>query len=157
MSLQKIPIDLSNAEFEKDYEFSKSEYFLPSYFKETNLGYLNGAIKQYRGPSNQHVKEYETYYLGHRDHADPRLDPFGHIVKDAPESLIAILAGSILGMILGFLLLKWKEHKDLKDKRILRKFIIYIIAAFVFVLLVTIGLQYLGKYIRESKREHISL
>jgi hypothetical protein len=82
MSPEKIPIDLSNADFEKNYKFPKSKYYLPSNFKETNLGYPNGAIKQYRGPFNQHVKEYDTYYLGHRDHADPRVDPFGHIVKD---------------------------------------------------------------------------
>jgi hypothetical protein len=60
-------------------------------------------------------------------------------------------------MILGFLLLRWKEQKDLKDRRTLRKFVIFIIAGVVSLLLVTIGILYLGKYIRESKRERISM
>ncbi len=154
---EKIPIDLSDAEFEKDYEFPKSNYYLPEDFEETKLGYLDDAIKQYRGPDNQHVKEYDTYYLGHRDHKDPRTDPMGHFVRDAPESIIAILAGSILGIILAVLLLKWKEKKDLNDKKVITRLIIFIIAAIVIVILFTIGILYLGKYIMESKRERVVL
>ena len=65
--------------------------------EETFLGQKNGAQKQYRY-GNLHIREYGENYLVHTDKIDPRQDPFGHLVYDAPEVLIglacAIFAGS---------------------------------------------------------------
>ena len=65
--------------------------------EETFLGQKNGAEKQYRY-GNLHIREYGENYLVHTDKIDPRQDPIGHLVYDAPEVLIglacAIFAGS---------------------------------------------------------------
>ena len=55
-------------------------------FTETNLGSKKGAKKQYRY-ENLHIREYESYYSVHMDKVDPRIDPFGHLLNDAPEYL----------------------------------------------------------------------
>jgi len=65
--------------------------------EETLLGKKNGAYKQYRY-GNLHIKEYDDKFLVHTDKIDPRKDPIGHLIHDAPEVLIglacAIFAGS---------------------------------------------------------------
>ncbi len=65
--------------------------------EETFLGQKNGAYKQYRY-GNLHIREYDNKFLLHSDKVDPRKDPIGHLVHDAPEVLIglacAIFAGS---------------------------------------------------------------
>jgi len=65
--------------------------------EETMLGKKNGAYKQYRY-GNLHIREYDDKFLVHTDRIDPRKDPIGHLVHDAPEVLIglacAIFAGS---------------------------------------------------------------
>ena len=58
---------------------------------ETNLGQKNGADKQYRY-GNLHIREYDDKYLIHMDKIDPRKDPFGHLVVDAPEVLIGLVS-----------------------------------------------------------------
>ncbi len=63
--------------------------------KETTLGQKNGAKRQFRY-GNLHIKEYDDKFLVHTDRIDPRKDPIGHLVYDAPEVLIG-LACSILG------------------------------------------------------------
>ena len=63
--------------------------------KETTLGQKNGAKKQFRY-GNLHIREYNDKFLVHTDRIDPRKDPIGHLVYDAPEVLIG-LACSILG------------------------------------------------------------
>jgi hypothetical protein len=65
--------------------------------EETFLGQKNGAYKQYRY-GNLHIREYDDKFLLHSDKVDPRKDPIGHLVHDAPEVLIglacAIFSGS---------------------------------------------------------------
>jgi len=65
--------------------------------EETFLGQKNGAQKQYRY-GNLHIREYGDNFLVHTDKIDPRKDPIGHLVYDAPEVLIglacAIFSGS---------------------------------------------------------------
>ena len=65
--------------------------------EETILGQKNGADKQYRY-GNLHIREYGDKFLVHNDRIDPRKDPMGHLVYDAPEVLIgmacAIFGGS---------------------------------------------------------------
>ena len=63
--------------------------------KETILGQKNGAFKQYRY-GNLHIREYEDKFLVHNDKVDPRKDPIGHLVYDAPEVLIG-LATAVFG------------------------------------------------------------
>ncbi len=57
--------------------------------EETNLGQKNGAIRQLRY-GNLHIREYNDKYLVHMDKVDPRNDPLGHLIHDAPEFLIGI-------------------------------------------------------------------
>lgn len=57
--------------------------------EETILGQKNGAYKQYRY-GNLHIREYGDKFLVHNDKIDPRKDPMGHLVSDAPEVLIGI-------------------------------------------------------------------
>jgi hypothetical protein len=63
--------------------------------EETKLGQKNGADKQYRY-GNLHIREYGDKYLVHMDEIDPRKDPLGHLVADAPEVLIG-LASAFFG------------------------------------------------------------
>ena len=63
--------------------------------KETFLGQKNGAKKQYRY-GNLHIREYDDKFLVHNDRIDPRKDPIGHLIYDAPEVLIG-LACAIFG------------------------------------------------------------
>ena len=63
--------------------------------EETILGQTNGALKQYRY-GNLHIREYDDKFLVHTDKIDPRKDPVGHLVYDAPEVLIG-LACAIFG------------------------------------------------------------
>ena len=68
--------------------------------EETFLGQKNGAKKQYRY-GNLHIREYDDKFLVHTDKIDPRKDPLGHLVFDAPEVLVglacAIFGGSQIG------------------------------------------------------------
>jgi hypothetical protein len=63
--------------------------------EETFLGKKNGAKKQYRY-GNLHIREYDDKFLVHTDKIDPRKDPLGHLVFDAPEVLVG-LACAIFG------------------------------------------------------------
>ena len=63
--------------------------------EETFLGQKNGAKKQYRY-GNLHIREYDDKFLVHTDKIDPRKDPIGHLVHDAPEVLVG-LACAIFG------------------------------------------------------------
>ena len=57
--------------------------------EETNLGQKNGAKKQYRY-GNLHIREYDDKYMVHTDRVDPRQDPLGHLIYDAPEFLVGL-------------------------------------------------------------------
>ena len=63
--------------------------------KETFLGQKNGAYKQFRY-GNLHIREYDNKFLLHSDEVDPRKDPIGHLIHDAPEVLIG-LAFAVFG------------------------------------------------------------
>jgi len=71
-------------------------HFMPGDTEETVLGQKNGATKQYRY-GNLHIREYYDKYLVHMDKVDPRQDPIGHLVHDAPEILVGIASGIIAG------------------------------------------------------------
>ena len=64
--------------------------------EETILGQKNGADKQYRY-GNLHIREYGDKFLVHNDKIDPRKDPMGHLIYDAPEVLIGIACAIFSG------------------------------------------------------------
>ena len=65
--------------------------------EETILGQKNGADKQYRY-GNLHIREYHDKFLVHTDRVDPREDPMGHLVHDAPEVLIGLACAAFTGL-----------------------------------------------------------
>ena|SRR5215467_8716466 len=69
--------------------------FMLEQAEETLLGQKNGANKQYRY-GNLHIREYDDKYLVHVDKVDPRENPIGHLVKDAPEVVVGVV-GAFLG------------------------------------------------------------
>lgn len=64
--------------------------------EETELGQKNGAKRQFRY-GNLHIREYDDKFLIHSDKIDPRKDPLGHLILDAPEILIGIACSIFVG------------------------------------------------------------
>ena len=64
--------------------------------EETTLGQKNGAKRQFRY-GNLHIREYDDKFLVHTDKIDPRKDPLGHLVCDAPEILIGLTCSILVG------------------------------------------------------------
>ena len=71
---------------------------MPSWAEPTLLGDPCGAARQYRY-GNLHIREYADHYAVHADRVDPRRDPVGHLVHDAPEVLVGIAAGAAAGVM----------------------------------------------------------
>jgi hypothetical protein len=80
--------------------------------EETFLGQKNGAEKQYRY-GNLHIREYNKKFLVHTDRIDPRKDPIGHLVHDAPEILIGLACAVFGGSQITKKLLKKKSKKSI--------------------------------------------
>ena len=80
--------------------------------EETKLGQKNGADKQYRY-GNLHIREYEDKYLVHMDKIDPRKDPLGHLVRDAPEVLIGLASAFFGGKKVASQLYKMQKNSKL--------------------------------------------
>ena len=59
-------------------------------YPETFLGSMRGAKRQFRY-GNLHIREYDEYYTTHMDKIDPRVDPLGHLMIDAPEYLVGLI------------------------------------------------------------------
>jgi len=70
--------------------------FMPDKAELTKLGQKNGANKQYRF-GNLHIREYDDKFLVHTDKVDPRKDPLGHLVHDAPEVLVGLACAAFGG------------------------------------------------------------
>jgi len=64
--------------------------------EETFLGQKNGANKQYRY-GNLHIREYDDKFLVHTDKVDPRENPLGHLIRDAPEVLVGLACAALGG------------------------------------------------------------
>jgi len=82
---------------------------LPVCFEETLLGEPEGAIKQFRGPFGSHIREYANSWELHKDMIDPRIDPLGHLVNDAPH-ILGILA--LIGLALLPLVITTRESDE---------------------------------------------
>jgi len=70
----------------------------------------SGAKKQYRY-GNLHIREYDDKFLVHTDKIDPRKDPLGHLLFDAPEVLVGLAFALFGGWQVGKLLLKNNKSK----------------------------------------------
>ena len=70
--------------------------FMISGAQETNLGQKNGSLRQFRY-GNLHIREYDDKFLVHTDKVDPREDPIGHLIHDAPEFLVGLACATIGG------------------------------------------------------------
>ena len=79
--------------------------------EETHLGQKNGAKKQYRY-GNLHIREYEDKFLVHTDKIDPRKDPVGHLLHDAPEILIGLGCAIVVGSKIGKSFLNTKSKTN---------------------------------------------
>ena len=82
--------------------------------EETKLGQKNGAIRQFRY-GNLHIREYEDKYLVHVDKVDPRNDPLGHLIHDAPEFLIGIASAYLGGKKVAFEVYKLQKNKPFAE------------------------------------------
>ena len=80
--------------------------------EETKLGQKNGANKQYRY-GKLHIREYEDKYLIHMDNVDPRKDPLGHLIFDAPEVLVGLASAAIGGKKIASQIYKNQKSKNL--------------------------------------------
>ena len=72
--------------------------FMPDGAHETVLGQRNGARKQYRY-GNLHIREYDDKFLVHTDKVDPRRDPVGHLIVDAPEVLAGLVCAAVSNFV----------------------------------------------------------
>ena len=72
--------------------------FVPDWAEETVLGEPQGSRRQYRYGS-LHIREYDDCYTVHADRVDPRRDPLGHLIRDAPEVLIGAGCGLAAGAL----------------------------------------------------------
>ena len=78
--------------------------------EETSLGKKNGANKQFRY-GNLHIREYDDKFLVHVDKYDPRKNPIGHLVVDAPEVLVGLACAAIGGTTFAKKIFKNKNSK----------------------------------------------
>ena len=89
--------------------------FMLEQAEETKMGQKNGANKQYRY-GKLHIREYDDKYLIHMDKVDPRKDPLGHLIFDAPEVLIGLATAPIGGKNIASQI--YKIQKDSKSKNL---------------------------------------
>ena len=83
-------------------------------YEVTHLGNKKGARQQFRH-KNLHIRDYGDYYTIHIDNIDPRKDPLGHLLIDAPEFLIGIMSAVSIGKLVGSAIGKSKRTED--DKK----------------------------------------
>ena len=81
--------------------------------EETFLGQKNDSIKQYRY-GNLHIREYEDKFLVHTDKIDPRENPLGHLIYDAPEVLVGLACAFFGGSQLSNLI--YSQNKSKKNQ-----------------------------------------
>jgi hypothetical protein len=117
-------------------------------YTETNLGSKNGAEKQYRY-GTLHIREYENYYSVHMDKVDPRINPIGHLLKDAPEYIICGIMASTIGLKVGTAFYKKKKREENDNQ--LKALPLGIITGILAGTTTYITTYYLHNFIRKSK------
>ena len=112
--------------------------FMLDQAEETKLGQKNGANKQYRY-GNLHILEYDDKYLIHADKIDPRKNPVGHLLFDAPEVLVGLASATIGGGKIASQIYKTqKNSKNAKSTSLIGGF------------LASIALGYLGYFLTKK-------
>lgn len=76
---------------------------------ETALGSKKGAMRQYRY-GNLHIRDYDTHYTVHMDKVDPRKNPLGHLLADAPEYIVGAAAAILIGRHVSRAVYKERKH-----------------------------------------------
>ena len=98
----------------KEIEVPKNlRQFMIEGAEETNLGDKKGARKQFRY-RNLHIREYDDRFTVHSDKIDPRKNPLGHLLIDAPEVLIGLAGAAIGGLAIGAYIYKMKKDSPVK-------------------------------------------
>ena len=80
-------------------------------YEKTSLGNKKNSKNQYRY-GNLHVREYEDNYTVHLDKVDPRKNPIGHLLIDAPEYITSFLISTYVGTKIGKVVYEKKKNKD---------------------------------------------
>lgn len=83
--------------------------------EETALGSKKGATRQFRY-GNLHIRDYDSHYTAHMDKVDPRKNPLGHLLVDAPEYVVGAAAAAIVGRHIGKVVYN-RRRKDGKSPR----------------------------------------
>lgn len=116
------PLDIKQIPVGKELILGKGETIIGSEFEVTPLGHAHGAITQYRGPYGAHLREYLHFFKLHRDRVDPRTDPIGHLVNDAPDDLaglgLAVIAAYSTG---GYV---YERRKDVSEHALLESLLV---------------------------------
>jgi len=98
----------------KEIEVPKNlRQFMLEGAEETNLGDKKGARKQFRY-GNLHIREYDDRFTVHSDKIDPRKNPLGHLLIDAPEILVGLAGAAIGGLAIGAYIYKMKKDPPAK-------------------------------------------
>ena len=98
----------------KEIEVPKNlRQFMLEGAEETNLGDKKGARKQFRY-GNLNIREEDDKFTVHSDKIDPRKNPLGHLLIDAPEVLIGLAGAAISGLAIGTYIYKLKKDSLLK-------------------------------------------
>ena len=98
----------------KEIEVPKNlRQFMLEGAEETNLGDKKGARKQFRY-GNLHIREYDDKFTVHSDKIDPRKNPLGHLLIDAPEVLVGLAGAAIGGLAIGAYIYKMKKDSPIK-------------------------------------------
>ena len=72
---------------------------------------MRGAKRQFRY-GNLHIREYDDHYTAHLDAIDPRKDPIGHLLVDAPQYLVGLCSGLLLLKDIASVLSKRRKVQD---------------------------------------------
>ncbi len=98
----------------KEIEVPKNlRQFMLEGAEETKLGNKKGARKQFRY-GNLHIREYDDKFTVHSDKIDPRKNPLGHLLIDAPEILVGLAGAAIGGLAIGAYIYKMKKDSAIK-------------------------------------------
>src|SRR5208337_1879190 len=115
-------IDLQRLPVGQEITIPKEGLVVGSDFEETVLGHTQGAIKQYRGPLGAHLREFADSFKLHKDEVDPRFDPLGHLVKDAPDDLAGIAVGGTCALAAAKSV--YESRKDVSDTALLESLLV---------------------------------
>jgi len=97
--------------------------------EETKLGQKKGAKKQYRY-GNLHIREHDDKYLVHVDKIDPRKNPLGHLLFDAPEVLVGLASAAVGGAKVFSYLNKKQNSKFAKQAAITSSLLVSLAAGY---------------------------